>query len=689
MPLLYLCFYCYTGTVEYLYNAASNKYYFLELNPRLQVEHPVTEGLTGANLPSVQLQVAMGIALDRIPEIRTFFGRDPYGTDKIDFFKDDYVYPEHHVIAARITAENPDEGFKPTSGRIERVKFQSTPKVWGYFSVGANGGIHEYADSQFGHVFASGSTREEARQALVMALKEIYVRGDIRTTVEYLIKLLETPEFRDNTIDTSWLDGIIREKSVSVLLDPQQVALSAAIFRAHTIVANQKREIAEALSKGQTGLQSIQSLLSFPIELIYDNTKFVFKVVTKGPGLFQLNINGQSIDVRVREQPDKLLLCAVGDNTNLQLFGQEEPLGLRLKVNGVTALVPTVYNPSELRSDVTGKVVRFLQADGAVVEKDKPFVEVEAMKMIMALKASESGVISHTLSPGSILSAGDLIATLKLKDPSKVKKITNYNDILTIAPSAPAQPSPEEAVERLALAFDGYDHDVSALVSALRPSYTADHNATVSLYTRELAKFIASEAIFAGQEESAVVSALSKGAKDNTASLIPTLIAHKQLKQRVAAALTVLREVEKIPGLFSNTVSQTQEPLPHDLSEVLHGLAKLDGPIYGELSLKARQLSEDAKTPPFQVRLAALKASVQEEPDLSLLALQPNKIVSVDLLTVLMSDEDKKVRMAAMEVYLRRVYRAHVIKVSIPIDHNYDLISLLTSLYCIQLSIYL
>jgi acetyl-CoA carboxylase/biotin carboxylase 1 len=78
----------------------------------------------------------MGIPLDRIPEIREFYGLDPETTTPIDFMKDDYVYPERHIIAARITAENPDEGFKPTSGRIERVKFQSTPKVWGYFSVG-------------------------------------------------------------------------------------------------------------------------------------------------------------------------------------------------------------------------------------------------------------------------------------------------------------------------------------------------------------------------------------------------------------------------------------------------------------------------------------------------------------------------------------------------------------------------
>jgi acetyl-CoA carboxylase / biotin carboxylase 1 len=86
------------------------------------------------------------------------------------------TYHKQQVIAARITAENPDEGFKPTSGRIERVKFQSTSSVWGYFSVGANGGIHEFADSQFGHLFASGPTREAARKNLVLALKEIEVR---------------------------------------------------------------------------------------------------------------------------------------------------------------------------------------------------------------------------------------------------------------------------------------------------------------------------------------------------------------------------------------------------------------------------------------------------------------------------------------------------------------------------------
>jgi acetyl-CoA carboxylase/biotin carboxylase 1 len=79
------------------------------------------------------------------------------GSDSIVFTRttDEYAPIVSHVIAACITAENSDEGFTPTSGTIERIKFQSTSNVWG-FSVGSSGAIHEFADSQFGRLFAKG-----------------------------------------------------------------------------------------------------------------------------------------------------------------------------------------------------------------------------------------------------------------------------------------------------------------------------------------------------------------------------------------------------------------------------------------------------------------------------------------------------------------------------------------------------
>jgi acetyl-CoA carboxylase / biotin carboxylase 1 len=138
----------------------------------------------------------MGIPLYNILEVPRFFGRDMYSTNPIDFMKKDYRPLESHIIAARIKDENPDEGFKPTtSGSIERIKFRSTSNAWGYLSFGTNGGIQEFANSQFGDLFARGVNRGQARMALILALKGIEVWGNIVTTV---VKLLETNKCIDN-----------------------------------------------------------------------------------------------------------------------------------------------------------------------------------------------------------------------------------------------------------------------------------------------------------------------------------------------------------------------------------------------------------------------------------------------------------------------------------------------------------
>ncbi len=327
------------GTVEYLFNADTGKFFFLELNPRLQVEHPCTEGITEVNMPATQLQVAMGIPLSNMPQIRRLYGKeDLYGNEPIDFLEEEYKEIDSHVIAARITAENPDEGFKPTSGSIERIKFQSTPDVWGYFSVGANGGIHEFADSQFGHLFAKGKTREEARKALVLALKEIEVRGEIRTTVEYLVQLLETEEFKENTIDTSWLDGIIKEKSVYVEKPPHLVVASAAVLKAYEHVKNESDEVKESFTKGQVSTSGIPGINSFDLEIAYQDTKYPFHVELVSENVYRFTLNGQSFDADVTVTAEGAILATFGGETH-RIIGMDEPLGLRISVDGVTILM--------------------------------------------------------------------------------------------------------------------------------------------------------------------------------------------------------------------------------------------------------------------------------------------------------------------------------------------------------------
>src|SRR6201994_3175225 len=191
------------GTVEYLYSHADDKFYFLELNPRLQVEHPTTEMVTGVNLPAAQLQIAMGLPLHRMRDIRLLYGADHSGSSKIDF---DFSVegsdntqrrprPKGHTTACRITSEDPGEGFKPSGGTMHDLNFRSSSNVWGYFSVSSASSIHSFSDSQFGHIFAWGENRAASRKHMVVAPKELHIRGDFRTTIEYLIKLLETPAF--------------------------------------------------------------------------------------------------------------------------------------------------------------------------------------------------------------------------------------------------------------------------------------------------------------------------------------------------------------------------------------------------------------------------------------------------------------------------------------------------------------
>uniref|UniRef100_A0A7S4ATP2 Acetyl-CoA carboxylase n=1 Tax=Pseudo-nitzschia australis TaxID=44445 RepID=A0A7S4ATP2_9STRA len=639
------------GTVEYLYNAATDDFFFLELNPRLQVEHPVTEGISNVNMPATQLQVAMGIPLYNIPEVRRFFGRDMYDTDKIDFMEEWYKDVDTHVIAARITAENPDEGFKPTSGTLERIKFQSTPSVWGYFSVGPNGGIHEYADSQFGHLFAKGANREQARKNLILALKEIEVRGEIRTTVEYLVQLLETDAFIDNTIDTAWLDGIIKEKSVGVEMPDHLTVTSAAIFKAFQHVKQTTAEVTESLTKGQVSTSGIPEINSFSTEVAYKDIRYPFDVERLSGDVYRLTVAGQTIETRVTETKEGALLAVFGGEIH-RIFGMEEPLGLRLVLDGVTILMPTIFDPSEMRTDVTGKVVRYLQDNGGEVNEGEAFVEVEAMKMIMPLKATESGKITHTVSPGTVISAGDLLASLELKDPSKVKKISVFDGDLEIE-SSDLEESSKDAVSNILAGYTGEPEE--AVQKAFADIADAEEASTYA--TAILNEFTRVENMFDSKLKDDVVRDMAKANAETLDVVIAENQAHMSTSTRNRVVLSTLRQVDLFEARF-NTAEISDE-----LEAAMEQITVLKERKYGELVLAADSILRSSKISPFADRVGELKATLLDaNTDLAKLSKSSTLSAGVDLLTSLFDDSDQAIRNAAVEVYVRRVYRAHRMK---------------------------
>lgn len=414
------------GTVEYLYY--DGKFFFLELNPRLQVEHPVTEMITQVNLPAAQLNVAMGIPLDRINCIRKLYGREPYGHDPIDFDNEVQNPPDGHVIAARITAENANEGFTPTSGPIQELNFRSSPNVWGYFSVDSSGRVHEFADSQIGHLFSWGNNREDARRNLVIALHDLSIRGDIRTTVEYLQDLLEADDYKNFNFDTSWLDQRIKANVKTSKIDPITVVLCGAACQGFTQFASTEKEYIEMLERGQLPPSDLLKI-QCQKELIYESIKYRFTVAQSGPNRLYISCNGSSVDAEVRALADGGFLVLLGGKSHVA-YTKDEVGAQRFIVDGQTCLFAEEYDPTRLRAQMGGKLLRYLVQDGAAVEKNQPFAEIEVMKMNMQLTVKESGVITMLKPEGAVMEPGDLICTIELDDPSKVKQAKLFESSL-------------------------------------------------------------------------------------------------------------------------------------------------------------------------------------------------------------------------------------------------------------------
>ncbi|CAN6604237.1 acetyl-CoA carboxylase [Trichomonascus vanleenenianus] len=415
------------GTVEYLYSHEDDKFYFLELNPRLQVEHPTTEMVTGVNLPAAQLQIAMGIPLHNVKDIRLFYGVDPHAKTEIDFdFSTELgrksqrrPTPKGHTTACRITSEDPGEGFKPSGGMMHELNFRSSSNVWGYFSVGNQGNIHSFSDSQFGHIFAFGENRSASRKHMVVALKELSIRGDFRTTVEYLIKLLETPDFEENKITTGWLDELISKKLTAERPDPYLAVICGAVTKAHIESEKSITDYMASLERGQAPTKDMLKSL-FSIDFIYEGTRYKFTATRSSLDSYTLFINGSKVEVGVRALSDGGLLVAL-DAKSHNVYWKDEVGATRISVDSKTCLLEAENDPTQLRTPSPGKLVKFLVEDGESIKAGQPYAEVEVMKMYMPLVAQEDGIIQPIKQPGSTLQAGDILAMMTLADPSRVK----------------------------------------------------------------------------------------------------------------------------------------------------------------------------------------------------------------------------------------------------------------------------
>jgi 3-methylcrotonyl-CoA carboxylase alpha subunit len=205
------------GTIEFLVDisrASGNTapFYFLEMNTRLQVEHPVTELVTGFDLVRAQLLVASGEPL-------------PWTQDQIG--------QRGHAIEARIYAEDPASGFLPQAGPLHVYREPHWPGVRIDSGVAEGGEISVHYDPMIAKVIASAETREQAAARLINALRQFRIEG-VRTNLPFVVRVLDTEAFRQGSVDTVFLDreadaiaATIDQSANQSAINNQQSAISA------------------------------------------------------------------------------------------------------------------------------------------------------------------------------------------------------------------------------------------------------------------------------------------------------------------------------------------------------------------------------------------------------------------------------------------------------------------------------
>ncbi|KAJ8605817.1 hypothetical protein CTAYLR_000576 [Chrysophaeum taylorii] len=749
--------YANAGTVEYLFSDENEEFAFLELNPRLQVEHPVTEMITRANLPACQLMVAMGIPLHRIPDIRRLYGRPPYSTSTIDFQEEHKQPALGHCIAVRVTAENPDQGFQPTSGSITEVNFRSTPDVWGYFSVDSSGLVHEFADSQFGHLFASGVDREAARKSMIMALHEISIRGDIRTTVEYVAELLQSEDYVSNKIDTAWLDARllqppqrkktaaaaaaaadhdhkkndnklplknpgpeIAEKLMASRVWSQQdplVAAHAALIIAHDRTIENAREFVESLGKGHFPECERLTATHQRVELLLEGTKYVLDVARTGPHNFAVSNARHFFTTRgyvggsVRPLADGGYLVTIGGRSRVAYAAQPPNQALRLILDRKTYMFELEYDPTTLKAESAGKLAKKLVPENSRVAEGQAYCEVEVMKMYLPLKVQQPGVLRWSLAEGVALESGDVIATVDLDNPDLVQPATLYEgdfeveeDEATITSSFLAAEPPHVLLRRAVGVFeqilDGY-----AVPEDQRRRALSDFEASLKdpmLYSLEVQEASAPlrlkfdkidepdemlEKLAPGSTEpvrEVVLKHKNGRATDCVLSLVRRFLdVEREFGDGASLADVVARlrkggkvQLERILDICRSRIKGVDrgalilELLLHKtssddyLAPALTELASLRDDASAPVALEARRLLIQQSLPSREEllqRISGFVTAIARGRSQEVEAFVRSGLPMRDVAVQLFKDPDPARRMAAVELYVHKIYEAHAV----------------------------
>eukprot|EP00471_Norrisiella_sphaerica_P005556 CAMPEP_0184489218 /NCGR_PEP_ID=MMETSP0113_2-20130426/14822_1 /TAXON_ID=91329 /ORGANISM="Norrisiella sphaerica, Strain BC52" /LENGTH=693 /DNA_ID=CAMNT_0026872515 /DNA_START=83 /DNA_END=2165 /DNA_ORIENTATION=- len=402
------------GTVEFIFDAVTNDYFFMEMNTRLQVEHPVSEMITKRDLVQWQLHVAKGHPL---PATQDSIDRSVTG----------------HAIEARIYAEDPENGFLPAVGRLKHVRYPQTDGTL-RVETGIKTGdeVSMFYDPMIAKLVVWGNTRKAALDKCDQALENFQIIGT-PTNISFLRRCLNHPEFINGSVETNfieqYLSDLFPEKGEG--LTPNE--RTAACMAAHRLLEEMERK-AEAKAKESADARSPwfsrqhERLImpsSFSIEFNLQNsgeaapTPVEVTVTDLGDGKLRMRVGEGEEEVEVHRisQSDGLDLIKVGE---VACKGNVVPNGSELHVFAFGErfcfdLPQASFLNSEMEagdgclSPMSGKIVKLLASPGQEFSKGEQLLIVEAMKMEHVVKAPRDGTVKEVM-----CAEGDFVEGKKL-----------------------------------------------------------------------------------------------------------------------------------------------------------------------------------------------------------------------------------------------------------------------------------
>ena len=367
------------GTVEFLFQDA--EFWFLEMNTRLQVEHPVTEMITGLDLVRLQIEVADGRPLPSEALTPSISG---------------------HAIEARLYAEDPARDFLPVTGQIRQFSFPDRPGLRVDSGVEDGSTVSVHYDPMLAKVIAHASTREEAASKLADALRHARIHGSL-TNRELLVRVLEDGDFLAVRTDTRFLESHDMQTLASPLVDEIEARLSAAAAAiADRLYRKQEASVLGSIESGWRNSPSQPQKTAY----LWGHTEIVV---------------GYEGIVAVAQSPTEVVLDVGGDHLRFAInrFGStryvDGPSG-PVVLEELSRFVGTEVadDPGSLHAPMPGRVVRIDVFVGDRVEEGQTLVVLEAMKMEHTLRAPWPGtVISVEAIPGLQVKAGTVLVVVE------------------------------------------------------------------------------------------------------------------------------------------------------------------------------------------------------------------------------------------------------------------------------------